>query len=146
MISKVKAVHPKNETYQSPNGLLYKFNYEMEDGAKLVANHKTEQCPFAVGDEVDYHIKGSNSYGSWGSVKKPESNFSPQGTKVAPTNNRNADTQDQIMRQSSLNRAVDALGQNKEPMQYTGLAEYFFNYVKTGEVEVKGKEEGDVPF
>ena len=50
------------------------------------------------------------------------------------------------MRQSSLNRAVDALGQNKEPMQYTGLAEYFFNYVKTGEVEVKGKEEGDVPF
>jgi hypothetical protein len=151
MISKVKAVNPKNETYQSPNGLLYKFNYEMEDGAKLVANHKTEQCPFGVGDEVDYHIKGSNSYGSWGTVKKPEGNFSPQGTKVAPTNNRNGDTQDQIMRQSSLNRAVDALGQNKEPMQYTGLAEYFFNYVKTGEVKAKEEEDGkeevdDLPF
>mgnify|MGYP000005821609 CR=1 FL=1 len=154
MISKVKSVHPKNETYQSPNGLLYKFNYEMEDGAKLSANHKTEQCPFKAGDEVDYHIKGSNNYGSWGSVKKPESSFSPQGAKVAPANNRNTDTQDQIMRQSSLNRAVDALGQNKEPMQYTGLAEYFFNYVKTGEVatknpepQKKGKEDEDeLPF
>lgn len=159
MISKVKSVVP-NGTYQSPNGLLFKFNYNMEDGVALVANHKTEQCPFGVGDEVDYHIKGSNSYGSWGSVKKPESGFSSQGTKVAPTNNRNADTQDQIMRQSSLNRAVDALGQNKEPMQYTALAEYFFNYVKTGVVEPepkaepktkapakKGKEdEDDLPF
>ena len=140
MISKVKSVVP-NGTYNSPNGLLYKFNYEMEDGAKLVANHKTEQCPFGAGSEVDYHIKGSNSYGSWGSVKKPEGEFSAQGTKVAPTNNRNADTQDQIMRQSSLNRAVDALGQNKEPIQYTGLAEYFFNYVKTGVVEPYTKPE-----
>lgn len=142
MISKVKSVVPKNETYQSPNGLLYKFNYEMEDGMKLVANHKTEQCPFKAGDEVDYHIKGSNSYGSWGAVKKPESgNFHQGGQKPAPANNRNADTQDQIMRQSSLNRAVDALGQNKEPMQYTGLAEYFFNYVKTGVVQPMGKPE-----
>ena len=157
MISKVKSVVPKNETYQSPNGLLYKFNYEMEDGMKMVANHKTEQCPFKAGDEVDYHIKGSNSYGSWGAVKKPEGDFSTQGTKVAPTNNRNADTQDQIMRQSSLNRAVDALGQNKEPIQYTGLAEYFFNYVKTGVVEpepkpepkkkpTKKEEDDDLPF
>ena len=139
MISKVKSVVP-NGTYNSPNGLLYKFNYTMEDGVALTANHKTEQCPFGVGDEVDYHIKGSNNYGSWGSVKKLESGFSSQGTKVAPTNNRNADTQDQIMRQSSLNRAVDALGQNKEPMQYTALAEYFFNYVKTGEVATKSPE------
>lgn len=144
MISKVKSVVP-NGTYQSPNGLLYKFNYEMEDGAKLVANHKTEQSPFGIGDEVDYHIKGSNSYGSWGSVKKPESNFSPQVTTVAPSAGKqygkSPEEQDQIMRQSSLNRAVEVLGQNKEPMQYTGLAEYFFNYVKTGVVEPEPKAE-----
>ena len=140
MISKVKSVVP-NGTYQSPNGLLYKFKYEMEDGNSLVANHKTEQCPFGAGSEVDYHIKGTNAYGSWGSVKKPESGNIPASGSPAPTNNRNADTQDQIMRQSSLNRAVDALGQNKKPIQYTGLAEYFFNYVKTGVVEPEPKPE-----
>ncbi len=145
MISKVKSVQSKNETYQSPNGLLYKFNYEMEDGSKLVANHKSEQSPFKEGDEVDYHIKGGNSFGNWGTVKKPDSNFSST-SQVAPTNNRNADTQDQIMRQSSLNRAVDALGENKEPMQYTALAEYFFNYVKSGKVETKEKGGDDAPF
>ena len=61
MISKVKSVHPKNETYQSPNGLLYKFNYEMEDGAKLSANHNTEQCTSKAVDEVEYDITGTNN-------------------------------------------------------------------------------------
>lgn len=160
MISKVKSVVPSG-TYQSPNGLLYKFKYEMEDGNSLVANHKTEQSPFGAGSEVDYHIKGTNAYGSWGAVKKPEGDFSPQGTKSAPSPvkqyGKSPEEQDQIMRQSSLNRAVEVLGQNKEPMQYTGLAEYFFNYVKTGVVEpepkpetkkkiTKKEEEDDLPF
>lgn len=59
-------------TYESKFGLLYKFEYSFEDGQLLTANHKTENSPFNIGDEAQYTVKGSNDYGSWGSVSRPE--------------------------------------------------------------------------
>jgi hypothetical protein len=55
-------------TYNSPNGLLYKFEYELSNGVILTANHKTQTSPFKDGDTVEYVIKGTNDFGSWGSV------------------------------------------------------------------------------
>lgn len=70
MISKVKSVQA-NGTYDSQYGVLYKFDYEMEDGTSLSANHKS-QTPFPVGTEVEYEIKGSTDYGNYGKVGKPQ--------------------------------------------------------------------------
>ena len=77
-ISKVKSVQG-NGTFESKHGLLYKFEYEMEDGQVLMANHKTPSSPFAIGDDVEYVIKGSNDYGSWGNVSKPQEGEFKQG-------------------------------------------------------------------
>ena len=80
MISKVKSVQA-NGTYDSQYGTLYKFDYEMEDGASLSANHKS-QTPFPVGTEVEYEIKGTTEYGNYGKVGKPQvGNFSSNGTQ-----------------------------------------------------------------
>ncbi len=70
--SKVKKVYGSG-TWESPHGLMYTFEYEMEDGTILKANHKTE-TPLPEGTEVEYEVTGENSYGKRGKVKK----FVPQ--------------------------------------------------------------------
>tara|TARA_R110000803_G_scaffold208460_1_gene277147 strand:+ start:636 stop:1115 length:480 start_codon:yes stop_codon:yes gene_type:complete len=71
MIAKITDV-TGNGTYDHPShGRLFKFLYTFEDGTEVSANHKTDQPKFKVGDEAEYEVKGSNSYGSWGSVSKP---------------------------------------------------------------------------
>lgn len=79
MISKVKSVQA-NGTFDSQYGTLYKFDYEMEDGTFLSANHKS-QTPFAVGAEVEYEIKGTNERGNYGGVSKPKDSNYSQGSK-----------------------------------------------------------------
>lgn len=69
--SKIKAIQA-NGTYKSNYGLLYKFEYELEDGTVINANHKTLQSPFNDGDEVEYEIKGTKDGFTWGTVKKPQ--------------------------------------------------------------------------
>ena len=70
-ISKVKNIQ-SNGTFESKHGLLYKFKYEFEDGTILNANHKTENSPFALGDEAEYTIKGEKDGYNWGGVSKPK--------------------------------------------------------------------------
>ena len=67
-VSKIKDVKG-NGTWDSPHGLFYKYEYQFEDGQVLNAQHKTEH-PFKVGDQVQYEVKGSNDYGSYGKVSK----------------------------------------------------------------------------
>ncbi len=125
--SKIKSVTP-NGTFDSKHGLLYKFEYEMEDGTSLTANHKDPFNVFGIGQEVEYEIKGTNDYGSWGSVKKPESDYRAFTTTQADQDTR----QRSIVRQSCLNRAVDYSSQGMNPMskeEITDLAEYFENWV-----------------
>lgn len=74
--SKIKSVTP-NGTYDSNYGTLYKFEYEMEDGVILTANHKEASNAFNIGDEVEYEIKGENDFGKWGKVSKPQTNGTP---------------------------------------------------------------------
>ena len=72
MISKITHI-AANGHYDSPHGRLFKQQYAFEDGAELSANHKTEASPFKVGDEVEYEVNGTNSYGAWGKVRRPDS-------------------------------------------------------------------------
>lgn len=85
-LSKVKNVQGKG-TWESLNGTMYQFIYEMEDGAKLQANHKTQGGAFAVGTEVEYEITRTHEkFGDSGKVRKPNSgNFNSGGGKFDTT-------------------------------------------------------------
>ena len=73
MLTKVKSVKPSGkEPYQSANGLLYSFIYDLEDGVKLTVNHKTEAPRFKSGDTVEYSITSTNKFGSLGKMDKPK--------------------------------------------------------------------------
>lgn len=80
-LSKVKSVQSTGSfenDYGAPNEngkkLLYKFEYEMEDGTIITANHKTTESPFPAGTEVEYEVKKTHpEYGKSGTVKKPDS-------------------------------------------------------------------------
>jgi len=88
-ISKVKQVQGSG-TYDSKFGLLYKFEYLMEDGTVLTANHKTADGNFKIGETVEYEIKGSNDYGSWGKVGKPQEEQQTNNYKKMNTKGNNA--------------------------------------------------------
>ena len=103
MITKVKSVQG-NGTYDSPHGLLYKFEYTFEDGVSLVANHKTQTSPFQVGATVEYTIKGTNSYGNYGAVGKPKEEQSFHSEE--PKNGKGYDTQRSIVLQNSFTQAI----------------------------------------
>ena len=59
-------------TWDSPNGILYKFAYFFDDGITITAQHKTEKPRFKVGEKVGYEITQTNQYGSLGKVHKLE--------------------------------------------------------------------------
>ena len=83
MIAKITHI-TGNGTYNSPHGMLYKQLYVFDDTVEVSANHKTEASPFKIGDEVEYEINGSNSYGAWGKVRRPdqEGKFSKKSVTV----------------------------------------------------------------
>lgn len=81
-ISKVKSVQGDGD-YTNDYGTFYKFEYHFEDGTVLSASHKTNNGNFKAGDEVEYEVKGTNEYGSYGKVSKPqENNYQGGGFKT----------------------------------------------------------------
>ena len=52
--SKIKSIQP-NGTWEGRNGLMYKFEIELEDGAAGEVNSKTDNR-WNVGDEVEYTV------------------------------------------------------------------------------------------
>ena len=105
-ISKIKAIQG-NGTFESKFGLMYKFEYVMEDGTLVNANHKTEQSPFKVGDTVEYEI--TNAEYNNGKVSKPQDN---------PTqSNGGFNTSDSILYQVCLKGSMDYIIQHN--LQFT---------------------------
>ena len=78
-----------NGTYESKqgHGLFYKFDYVMEDGTAISGSHKSPDKYIKEGEDAAYVIKGSNDYGTWGSVSKPFDRDRGNGTPYTPTNN-----------------------------------------------------------
>jgi hypothetical protein len=74
--STIKTVEPFGEPYQHPNpevGTLYGFWYSFSDGMEGLANHKTPDCPFSPGDEVEVTISGTTKNGKNRlKVKRPQ--------------------------------------------------------------------------
>ena len=75
--SKIKSVQGAG-TFESPHGDdlgngttgFFKHDYEFEDGETLTANHKTKE-PYKVGEEIEYQITKTTTYGKQGTVSKP---------------------------------------------------------------------------
>jgi hypothetical protein len=74
--SKVKSV-TANGTWDSQYGTLFTYEYTMEDGVTLQANHKKQE-PYAVGTEVAYVVKRDGQYGKSGKVYLPKT-ITPEG-------------------------------------------------------------------
>lgn len=58
--SKIKSIQP-NGTWESRNGLMYKFEIQLEDGTSGEVSAKTENR-WNIGDEVEYTVTPSK----WG--------------------------------------------------------------------------------
>ena len=127
--SKVKNVQA-NGTWDSPHGILYKFEYEMEDGTILTAQHKDENGNFNPGDLVEYEVKGTNSYGSYGKVSKPQEQTS--------TYNGTKSSSDAILYQVCLKGVFDFMIANGSPTQFTadGVNEMALDFAKAAKENI----------
>jgi len=113
-ISKVKNVQG-NGVYENANGVklnngkvgFYSHDYEFEDGQTLKANHTTI-IPFPIGSEIEYEIKGTNTYGSWGKVSKPKEAGTNQSNAPKSPEEKSA-IQKAIIYQSAFKEAVGYL-------------------------------------
>lgn len=98
--------------------LLYKFEYVMEDGTVITANHKFPEGNFKQGDSVEYEIKKDDpQYGKSGKVTKPGAgNFGGKTNPSQPFKGGVGEDLRQLMivRQSSLNRAIEVLIHNSK--------------------------------
>ena len=83
VVTKVTANGVDKDAY----GLLYKYEYEMQDGTVLSARHKSEHNKLPEGTEVEYVIRGSNDYGTYGKVSKPFDGDRSNGMPYSPNNN-----------------------------------------------------------
>lgn len=126
-LSKVKSVQASGSfenAYGEPQGnpdlpnhgkkLLYKFEYAMEDGTIITANHKTNTSPFPSGTEVEYEVKKDDpQYGKSGSVKKPDTGNYQNNAPGTPKGGVGEDLRQlMIVRQSSLKVATEILTHN----------------------------------
>ena len=113
-VSKVKSVQG-NGTWDSQYGLLYKFEYHMEDGATVNAMHKGN-TPLAVGTPVEYNI--TNAQFNSGKVHKyteqaPQQAAAPQQTGGRP------DPSNAILYQTCLKGCFDYFNACGEPELFT---------------------------
>tara|TARA_Y100000004_G_C8958522_1_gene432051 strand:+ start:19528 stop:20088 length:561 start_codon:yes stop_codon:yes gene_type:complete len=98
-------------TYESKNGLLYKFDYTFVDGSSINANHKTQQAPFKPGDEVVVEERGRKDDFVWGAVRKRQEGFWTGTPEQVPYNKD--ETTKRIEASWAVNTAVVGLGSLK---------------------------------
>ena len=131
-ISKVVRV-TGNGSWESKYGTMYSFEYEMEDGTILKANHKTEDGWLPVGTEVEYEVtKDDPQYGKSGKVGKPQEQGSGGSGGSKFNGGSNDKVQTYIIRQSSLKAAIDLCSDETQipsREEVTELAGYFENWV-----------------
>ena len=119
--SKVKSVQATGTYDHSQHGTFYKYEYVMEDGTCITANHKKQQ-PFEQGSEVEYEVKGGEGNSKYGSVSKPKENsFNGVGKS-----NFQSDPKKQtiIVAQSSMTKAIDILLSGVTQVTFTDTKDF----------------------
>tara|TARA_R110002050_G_scaffold40941_1_gene99580 strand:- start:1100 stop:1756 length:657 start_codon:yes stop_codon:yes gene_type:complete len=112
MIAKITHI-TGNGHYDSPHGRLFKQLYVFDDNVEVSANHKTEKSPFKIGDEVDYEINGTNSYGAWGRVRRPDQDgkYSKKSVTVGGGRNNLDDDRSVVIERSwAMGQAISMMG------------------------------------
>lgn len=111
--SKIKSIQP-NGTWDSRNGLMYKFEVELEDGTSGEVSAKTENR-WNVGDEVDYTVTPSK----WGDrLKLDKAGFANKGGGV---NSQSPDIQKRIDASWAIGHAIN---QESDPEKIVEAAEW----------------------
>jgi len=127
MTSKVKKVTASG-TSKTDYGILYDFLYELEDGQVLTARHKSADNFFKEGVTVDYNVKGTYQGVDYGSVS-----LSEEHNAFKQPFQKDDSVQRYIVRQSSLNRAIEHLSYKDQDLMtkenVVALAEYYTNWV-----------------
>lgn len=105
-ISKITSItHLGDWTPNGANEPLQQFLIKYEDHTELKVNAKTNPPPYAVGDLMEYVVKGTNSHGDWGSTSKPK-----MADATTPPSAKNATVQTQFkadpLKQASIELQV----------------------------------------
>jgi hypothetical protein len=112
-ISKVKTIQP-NGTYEGRNGLMFKFEIGLEDGASGEVSAKTIDR-WNVGDEVEYEITPSK----WGDrMKLTKPGFTPNQGGGKP---QSPDIQKRIDASWAIGHAIN---QESDPEKIVEAAEW----------------------
>lgn len=107
MVSKVMSTEYV-DVRQDQYGTKYEHRYSFEDGTVVHANHKTQACPFSVGDEVEYTVKFSRNGINYGSVKKQD--FQPSEKFTSPSGQQPTYKKDDTIGcQWAINAAINYL-------------------------------------
>ncbi len=107
-LSKITDVKGNGSWTHDQYGLFYSYEYKFEDETVLVANSKSDTCPFNIGDTVEYEItKDSQEHGKSGKVSKPQE----EGQTNRNSGNFIPDPKKQVIItvQSSMTKAIDIL-------------------------------------
>lgn len=111
--SKIKTIQP-NGTWDSRNGLMYKFEVELEDGTSGEVSAKT-QNRWNIGDEVEYEVTPSK----WGNrLKLDKVGFANKG---AAGNRQSPDIQKRIDASWAIGHAIN---QESDPEKIVEAAEW----------------------
>lgn len=131
MKSKIKVVH-EVKPWSGPNGTVFYHNLEMENGDKMNIGKVKEMV---VGEELEYEFTGDAGAQEFTKAKTPKNDSysaSPERSVVPVDDDVR---QRLIVRQSSLNRAVEyysSIGSKMEeisPQEVMTLADEFTNWV-----------------
>ena len=123
--------------FSNDYGNFNSYEYTMENGAILKANHKDTSNPFAIGDPVSYEVKRIHpQHGASGKVGAPidmtqgsqapsNSGGASQGSNPQPTTpspaNRAVDINDSILYQVALKGSMDYYTTTFDPQFDSGF-------------------------
>ena len=111
--SKIKSIQP-NGTWEGRNGLMYKFEIELEDGSSGEVNSKTDNR-WNVGDEVEYTVTPSK----WGDrLKLDKAGYNNQRSTGG---GNNPDIQKRIDASWAIGHAIN---QESDPEKIVEAAEW----------------------
>jgi hypothetical protein len=116
--SKIKTIQP-NGTYDSQNGLMYKFEIELESGDSGEVSAKSESR-WSVGDEVEFEVTPSK----WGDkMRLTKPGFTPNQSKA-----NNPDIQKRIDASWAIGHAIN---QESDPEKILEAAEFLLSIRST---------------
>lgn len=133
---KVVAVYG-NGTWESPNGILYRFEIEMDNGDRGQYLSKSSDCTkFPLGNEVWYttecQVKGDKQY--WRIKPSQDPNASTGGFSKGGGYTKDPETEKRISRMSVLKVAGDLVISGQVKLHdITKVAGILEHYVMSGE-------------